>query len=140
MRRILSILVMLVLGLGPSVATVPAAALASGWTGKVDESHLPSCCRRHGKHQCAMDSQGQDSQGQTIAPSRETAVGANDSCPFMPHALASTAPSVTALLRDSAISMLLPAESSSPHSGTAVARVTDRRSWPKRGPPALQIL
>ena len=59
MRRILSILLLLVLGLGPEA---PATALASGlisgpasaWSGKVDESRLPACCRRNGKHHCAM--------------------------------------------------------------------------------------
>jgi hypothetical protein len=44
MRRGLTIFLILFFGLGPL-----AAALASN-----DESRLPPCCRRHGKHHCAM--------------------------------------------------------------------------------------
>lgn len=44
MRRIVSIAMLLLLGLGPLSALVPGS----------DESQLPACCRRHGVHHCAM--------------------------------------------------------------------------------------
>src|SRR5580658_10528818 len=96
MRRILSILLLISLGLGPGATALSASVLSglrSAWTGNVDESHLPACCRRNGKHHCAMGSQDGSSSSNS-----ETSVSANDSCPYMPHTLASTAPVSAALL------------------------------------------
>jgi hypothetical protein len=134
MRRILSILVALVLGLGPAMAAVPANALASGWTGKIDESRLPACCRRNGKHHCAMASTGQTDEA--TGKTAETTVSANDSCPLMPRTLASTAPSVAALLHAMSSSTLLPTRACAQHGSAAAAQISEQRSWPKRGPPA----
>ena len=133
MRRILSILLLLVLGLGPAV---PAGALASGWSGKVDGSVLPACCRRNGKHHCAMG--GESSQ--LAASHGETTVAAQDSCPFAPRALASTAPSFAALLNVTASSTIRISERCAMRGIEAAARISDRRNQPKRGPPATQIL
>jgi hypothetical protein len=103
MRRILSILLVLILGLGP---VVPAGALAaglipefaSGWTGKVDESRLPACCRRNGKHHCAMMAMmQQQAREQQAEADRAASVSSRDDCPFAPKALAATAASVAAL-------------------------------------------
>jgi hypothetical protein len=141
MRRILSILLLLVLGFGPDTpATALASGLisgmASGWSGKVDESRLPACCRRNGKHHCAMDSmesQATDSNGVAT-------VSALDSCPFMPHAMASTAPSVAAIVASAANSSALASELRVEHAIVTAAQMSERRSWPQRGPPATQIL
>lgn len=135
MRRTLSILLALVLGLGPMISAVPASALISGWTGKADESRLPACCRRNGKHHCAMAA-----TNQTAGPAGETTVSARETCPCMPRTLASTAPSVTAVLHSTAVAITLPAEPHAAHASTHVARTSDLRSQPKRGPPASQLL
>jgi len=139
MRRILSIWLLLILGWG-SVAPMGALASgpASGWTGKVDESRLPACCRRHGKHHCAMGSMS--SQGDAAQSASERSVSAKDSCPFSPRALASTVPSVAALIRTAADSITYPDTLLVQHASTAAAQVSDRRSWPKRGPPMAQSL
>jgi hypothetical protein len=134
MRRILPILLLLVLGLEPAVP----AALASGLlrlSGKAD-ARLPECCRRNGKHHCEMGSEPE----QVSAGSKATTVSANDPCPFAPRTLVSTAPTLAALVQSPAsstirISQLRPLTAS--HSRPSIG---DRRSQPKRGPPALQTL
>jgi hypothetical protein len=135
MRRILSILVLLVLGLEPAI---PAAALISGWSGKVDESRLPACCRRNGKHHCAMGSEA--SQARVAGAADETAISAKDSCPFAPRTLASTSPSVVALLHSATSSTFDASELRAPRGIPTIARMSDRRSQPKRGPPATRTL
>jgi hypothetical protein len=137
MRRILSILLAIGLGLGPALAAVPANALAagllsgrSGWTGKVDESSLPAGCRRNGKHHCVM----------TALENGETSVAAPDCCPCLPHALVSTAPVSAALLTVATGVPAYPAERIAAHSSTDGPLTSDRRGWPKRGPPASQTI
>jgi hypothetical protein len=128
MRRLLSILVLVLLGMGPAISAIPAGAL--GWT-KVDDSRLPACCRRGGKHHCAMPSERAQSGG-------ETTIGANDACPFAPQSMAATTPTVAAVLfaRDdaarfaSALFVLLGA--------ATFAVLAVRRSEPQRGPPVFQ--
>jgi len=133
MRRILSILLLLALGLCPCI---PAGALApglrSGWTGKVDESRIPACCRRNGKHHCAMP--------QDLAPDGLTTIGSDSTCPWMPNPLASTAPSLSAHIQAAKAPAIFPSE---PHIAPAVAsaaQMSDRQTQPKRGPPAAQSL
>ena len=140
MRRILAILLLLVLGSG---SVTPAAALATGlisgpasqWSGKVDDSRLPACCRRHGKHHCAMSLPGEaaDSNG-------EATLSAKDSCPWMPRALASTAPSMAAIVRSATSSAVLPSSLLMQRRSAVAAQCSERRGWPKRGPPASQLL
>jgi hypothetical protein len=132
---------LLVLGLGQAApASILSSGLVSGlasvWSGKVDESRLPACCRRNGKHHCAMGSEA----SQTADSSGETTFSANDSCPFMPHALTSTAPSVAAIAASAAKSSALPSLLRVEHGVVTAAQMSDRRSWPKRGPPSSQIL
>jgi hypothetical protein len=142
MRRILSILLALVLGLGSGAAVLPADALtsavASGWTGKVDESRLPACCRRNGKHHCTMNSESAD--GPAAVADREIGVSAQESCPFLPHTMDSTAPPVADLAQNVANSLALHAQLRAKHGIVSAAPMSDRRSCPKRGPPATQIL
>ena len=136
MQRILSILLAVVVGLGAFLSGMPANALAnghsglSGWTGKVDESHIPACCRRNGAHHCMMD---------TIAKSGETSISSSDCCPCMPHALASVATQIAALATER-ISNHLAAEEHSPQQAVISAGISARRTWPKRGPPSRQSL
>jgi hypothetical protein len=135
MRRILSILLLLVLGLGPvGAADGLASGLRSGWTGKVDESRVPACCRRDGKHHCSMSAE------QFADLSGETAIAARESCPCMPQALASTAPQLSALAKNAPAAIGTPAQSHAPGTVTSVAHSGNRRDWPRRGPPASQTL
>jgi hypothetical protein len=128
MRRILSIVLALIVGLGPALAAVPANALTLGWNANGDESGLPACCRRHGVHHCAMGTQ-------TIG---ETSISASDCCPCWPHAVASTAAPLAAL-GSHGQSLRTAIERRSPHQAEVAAGISDRRSWPKRGPPSFHI-
>ena len=140
MRRVLSILLLLVLGFGPTATAGALAsglifAPASGWTGKIDESRIPACCRRNGKHHCAMGTQGES------APSTsQTSVFAKDSCPCSPRALAATAPTVVGLLGPISNSSAYPSSLRVQTPTQAAAQKARLRSWPKRGPPATQTL
>jgi hypothetical protein len=134
MRRILSILMLLVLGLGPVVpAEALASGMASGWTGKVDEARLPACCRRGGKHHCEMGSSRPESASETI-------ISAKDCCPFSPHSLTSIAPTASALASAPVSSIAYGTELRARCAHAAAATMSERRNWPKRGPPAAQIL
>jgi hypothetical protein len=135
MRRILSILVLLVLGLGPAVpAGSLASSIRSGWTSKIDESHVPACCRRNGKHHCSMSAE------QFADLSRETTVAASDSCPCMPCALASTAPQLSALVQAAPTATHIRTQFQALQSLDSAAHTSNRRDWPRRGPPASQTL
>jgi hypothetical protein len=132
---------LLVLGLGQAApASILASGLMSGpasvWSGKVDESRLPACCRRNGKHHCAMGSEA----SQAADSSGETTVSALDSCPFMPHALTATAPSVIAIAASAANSLALASELRVEQGVGPAAQMSARRSWSQRGPPEVQIL
>ena len=135
MRRILSILLTVILGLGPA----NALAFASG--SNQDDSHLPACCRRNGVHHCAMNGLAQ-TQGRSSASTNnsETTVSAANCCPCMPRALASTVTQVHAVLRAANGNAQLLAYWRSPQSAETAARISEQRTWPKRGPPALKLL
>ncbi len=134
-RRLLSIVLLAIFGLGPAISAIPAAALASGWSGKVDESRVPACCRRNGKHHCALS-------GGMEQPSSEgeTAFAANDTCPFAPQSMAVTAPTMAAVLHPSLGAAQLESELCVLLAAVTFVLLASRRSQPKRGPPTLQSL
>jgi len=82
MRRVLSILLLLLFGLGPLTATLEAS----------DDAGLPACCRRHGAHHCAMMAmmarQRHDSAPGFSAPS---------TCPCYPGSAATLVAPISAL-------------------------------------------
>lgn len=126
MRRIFSILLMLLVGLAPILEAAPAGALRSGWTGKVDESRIPACCRRHGQHHCMMDALEDESAPAAFAP---------NGCPCPQRSLPSTAPGVFALPGGSTVALLSLTRRRSLQIARAAAWTNERRAWPKRGPP-----
>ena len=79
MRRVLSILLVAVLGLAPLSALVPG-----NWS-----AHLPICCRKRGAHHCEMP---EDAAARIVAAiSGSTAtVGAPSRCPQYPGAQSAT--------------------------------------------------
>jgi hypothetical protein len=142
MRRLLSILLGLCLGLGPALAAVPANALAmaveSALTGKssaeIAEASLPACCRRHGVHHCALH--GTMALGDAAG---QTTLSAADCCPCWPHALASAATPFAALAaEDEAVHVAVARCSDAAALDVPTLRVL--RKWPRRGPPAFEVL
>ncbi len=114
------------------MAAVPAQALASGWTGKVIESRLPACCRKNGKHHCAMGDE-------PSAHATETSVSAPACCPNLPSPLASATETFAAIPSSGATSLALSAERRATQARIEIARASDRRVHPKRGPPSQAI-
>jgi hypothetical protein len=137
MRRLLSILLALALGLGPGLAAIPASALASGWGATADESRLPACCRRNGAHHCVMS---QAQKQAMLNGSTETSVSAVNCCPSFPHSLATSVTVDHALAGKATHQTLLIVERRTALASEATAQVSLRRTWPKRGPPLSSLL
>jgi hypothetical protein len=135
MRRILSILLAIAFGLGPVLAAVPAEALAFGWGASHEDSRLPACCRRNGTHHCGMNTQNEASSSE-----HGTTAVAYGTCPYFPRSLASTMTSSIALLAAGTTQSQLLADWHTPQASAAAARISEQRTWPKRGPPAIEIL
>jgi hypothetical protein len=104
-------------------ALVSPAVLASG-----DDSNLPPCCRRAGKHHCAMQDL-HPSAGPTLRGAR---------CPLYPIAPNAPANRIVTVAgsRLPAFAGLLghPADH---RDRTSISRITFLRPGEKRGPPAL---
>ena len=132
MRRLLSILLLLSLGLGPAFVSIPAHALASGWTGKIDEASVPACCRRNGKHHCSMDT--------TPASNGEKVLTSSEGCPCLPHNVASVASNSAAIVAASASALLVPASRPAKSRDSEKAQTTEKHTQPQRGPPASLLL
>jgi hypothetical protein len=122
MRRILATLL---LGLF-SVTLLPAALFADA------DSDLPACCRRGGRHQCAMSDMGdENAPGTTVRAARSR-------CPMFPESASGVTstleytPSPSAGLTIALVCMPV-AESQA----EALFRVSFARSRQKRGPPSF---
>jgi hypothetical protein len=123
MRRILAAMLVLVFS-GPLLAPLLTAA--------PDDSALPACCRRNGKHHCMMAMMMGEDSGHPVAAEK---------CPYspfaglalmLPHAFASHAHPT--ILRGSAVlAAAIP-------QAEAGYRISFHRSRQKRGPPPLAVL
>ncbi len=124
------------------MAAVPAHALASGWTGKVDESKLPACCRRHGLHHCNMHpgNSAHEVSRQPVHDSAQepaqTTLSSTGTCPAIPQAAASTTAPFAALAAPRLAEHAFSEESVLPAARLATLLASDRRTQPKRGPPS----
>jgi len=125
MRRGLSILLILVFGLGPLSATLQAS----------DDAYLPACCRRNGAHHCAM-AVAMARMMAHLPPDPHPAFTVPLTCPYYPgarpllitaiHALAATA----ARLPGQRVRVLASA------AGQTLALSSPSRNYAGRGPPA----
>jgi hypothetical protein len=125
MRRCFSIFLILFFGLGPLLA------LAEG----TEDGGLPSCCRRHGAHHCAMSAQKMDMKA-SMAVDKTPEFSAPSTCPLY-HG-----PSLYILMPAHALAAV-PAGLSSeftfaaaPASERMVAFSRPTRAHAGRGPPA----
>ncbi|HEX7159106.1 MAG TPA: hypothetical protein VF214_08840 [Edaphobacter sp.] len=125
MRRLLAILLLAVFGL-------PYASVLVAQEGA--EAGLPACCRKNGKHHCAlMQTQSSDAQGERITVVAEK-------CPYAPAVPAALHLSLFAApLTASVFAELVhhPAVHEQTH---AKYRISRDRSRQKRGPPSLILL
>ncbi len=103
--------------------------------GQSSESQLPACCRRMGKHHCAMTMAEKSQSAMNTAPWWTAPV---DRCPYCP---ASVAPGHFDETLASAPAQAIYAEMVSHPSGVAQTeskrRIAQDRSRQKRGPPSL---
>jgi hypothetical protein len=127
MQRWLSIFLVLVFGLGPLAAALPAN----------DDARLPACCRRHGAHHCAMAMQMAALISQ--AAKGESAFTAPVTCPYFPGRPATPASMTSALAATSVGLPELLAQAHSSAAARAAARLSQVRTRVGRGPPASNL-
>ena len=129
MRRGLSIFLVLVFGLGPLAAALPAS----------EESRLPPCCRRHGSHHCAMSMHLAAMQAAQAASGGTPLVSAPSHCPLFPDSATAPTTPVHALAAAPASLPMLLARPQSPAASPAAARLSQLRTRSVRGPPASPL-
>ena len=125
MRRALSISLILLFWLGPLAATLQASR----------ESSLPTCCRRHGAHHCAMTDEAAASWSQAATASG-TAFAAPAHCPCFPGYVATNSAAGHALAASAVSLPVLLASERSSAASLAAARISQVRTRVGRGPPS----
>lgn len=128
MRRGLSILLVLLFGLGPLAATLQAD----------DDMCLPPCCRRHGTHHCAMSDAMMARMAQT-RPDSAPAFTAPSHCPMYPGNMHAAVTPAHALAPSAADMPFLLAQAHSPAASLAAARMSQLRTRAGRGPPPMHF-
>jgi hypothetical protein len=107
-------------------------ALISPMLSADPESKLPACCRRDGKHHCAMMDM-LDAQESSGGPTAKSVPG---KCPYYPKASAAPAYSKTVILKASEAIFTSLISLPAVHTQTeALYRVSYSRTRQKRGPP-----
>ena len=125
MRRLLSILLLAVLGM-PLVASVFAA-------GQDPEAGLAACCRRNGKHHCSMGQQASEAlPGQSASFQAPAA-----RCPYCPRLAAVYHPLPLAGPPAQSIFAALVSHPAGFAQTQSRLRISRDRSRQKRGPPSL---
>jgi len=124
MRRGLSLLMILLFGLGPLAAALPGS----------DESRLPPCCRRHGAHHCAMKMRmaAQAASGKPVFTAPIT-------CPLFPGFAVLPTASMDALAAAPSSLPALLAQSHALAANRTAARMSQVRTRTGRGPPAFLL-
>ena len=118
-RRVLAVLLIALFGL---LAVSPALSADP-------ESNLPACCRRAGKHHCALAAFG--------APSGP-AFQSGSRCPYFPGSLVTTSrPAASATVFSVAIFAPPASYSAMQCAAAAGATLSPGRSHQKRGPPSV---
>jgi hypothetical protein len=125
LRRLLSILLLVVFGL-PVVS--PLFAMES-----MDQTRLPACCRRDGKHHCMASMSDRNGLRQTTrAFSTPT-----EKCPYCPSAVIAVHTDLLALPPAKAVFASLVSHPSGTAQTDSLRRISRDRSRQKRGPPSL---
>lgn len=129
LRKFLAILMLFLFGAFYAAPLVQAAS-------NDPDSGLPACCRRHGKHHCAM----MDLYLKSIASGAPHVRTAPEHCPFYPHSkTASVVSSHAGLAPSAAIFAAVVSHPAVRPQTHAVYRLSLDRSRQKRGPPSLLL-
>lgn len=124
MRRALTIFLILFFGFGPLALGLSAS----------EDSRLPPCCRRHGKHHCSMYAlmMAKSEPGKPILTAPLT-------CPLFPGYRISSAASVDALIATPAANPVFLAQRRSPTARRAAPRLSPIGRRAGRSPPAISL-
>jgi hypothetical protein len=125
MKRILSIFLILMFGLGPLAEALPVRS----------ESRLPACCRRNGAHHCAM-SAAMASMSAQASRSSASYLTAPSHCPYFPTYAGEPTTPVSAMVASATGLPFLFAQDHLPAAGDAAAREIQIRAFAGRGPPS----
>lgn len=94
------------------------------------ESSLPACCRRAGKHHCAMASMSGESSG--------PALQSGGQCPYFPHSVVTTiSPAHAAAIASRATFAPAARHAAMWHAAPVGVIFSPGRSHQKRGPPSF---
>jgi hypothetical protein len=122
MRRFFAILLAVLVS---SLLILPAFAASI-------KPDVPACCRKAGKHHCAMQEADHASESAVVAASGQ--------CPYFPHAPVAAHHEINAGAQAAAIFAGWVSHPSGSPQTEAVYRVSYQRSHQKRGPPFLFFL
>ncbi len=124
MRRGFSILLILVLGLGPLSATLQAS----------DDASLPACCRRNGAHHCSM-AVAMARMMAHLPPDPHPAFTVPLTCPYYPGARPLLITAIHALAATTMQAPSLLVRSLASPAGQTLALCSPSRNHAGRGPP-----
>ena len=119
MRRLLAVLLIALFGL---LAVSPAFA-------SDPDSNLPACCRRAGKHHCALAS----TSGAASGP----ALQSGGRCPYFPGSVVTTSPDAIAAVASRVLFAPAPRHAAVRYASQTSAIFSPDRSHQKRGPPSF---
>jgi hypothetical protein len=129
LRRLLSILLF-------GATLFPTITLMLS-TGAVAQSTLPACCRREGKHHCAMSAEARAMLMGDGASKTAWMSAPPEKCPYSQHSLGAVhlrvfTPEATAMQSGGALQKVSAAEQAE-----CLRRISFDRSRQQRGPPSL---
>jgi len=129
MRKLLSILLF--------AAMLLPEASAMLLSGAPSDAGLPACCRRNGKHHCAMSAEQRAKMTQMTSEKR---FGAPlEKCPMQQKALAAVHHEQSVVGATGVTTVALLQEPSAAAQAECLRRISFDRSRQKRGPPATQL-
>ena len=128
MRRISSIFLILLFGLGPLSVFIDS-----------EEAYLPPCCRRHGAHHCAMAME-MAAMMRDAASGKMPAFGAPMACPQYPGLAAMLAVPAPALTASATVLQVAQRQSGIAAGDHAAPASPPARIHAGRGPPAVNFI
>ncbi|MGH9599911.1 MAG: hypothetical protein ACRD27_08600 [Terracidiphilus sp.] len=127
MQRGISIFLVLFFSLGPFAPLSQAN----------EDANLPACCRRNGRHHCAINMQTMAAGMMLVPPGASPIAQAPSRCPYYPHNPTAWTTPIHALV-PAPVDLPVPlAQPHSPAAARAAARLSQIRTRAGRGPPTI---